>query len=73
MRQNRPEEALSQCEKSLALLKDCNKPEKMCAVYKDMATIEQNRNHLDRALDYLSMVRKLALVPFRTLPTFVMS
>lgn len=60
MKQNQPEEALGQCEKSLALLKDCNKLE-MCAVYKDMATIEQNRNHLDRAIDYLSMAHTIAM------------
>uniref|UniRef100_A0A3B3UMK7 Tetratricopeptide repeat domain 23 n=1 Tax=Poecilia latipinna TaxID=48699 RepID=A0A3B3UMK7_9TELE len=67
-RQNRPEEALSQCEKSLDLLKNCNKHERMCAVYKDMATIEQDRDHLDKAIDYLSKVSKLSLVSFKNFP-----
>lgn len=56
-RQNRPEEALSQCDKSLQLLNDCNNPEKTCSVYKDMAAIEQNRGHLDRAVEHLSKAR----------------
>ncbi|XP_014902435.1 tetratricopeptide repeat protein 23 [Poecilia latipinna] len=60
-RQNRPEEALSQCEKSLDLLKNCNKHERMCAVYKDMATIEQDRDHLDKAIDYLSKAHTIAV------------
>lgn len=53
-RQNRPEEALNQCKKSLQLLKDCNQPEKTCAVYKDMAATEQDRGHLDRAIEHLT-------------------
>lgn len=56
-RQNRPEEALSQCEKSLQLLKDCGKPEKTTSVYRDMAAIEQDRGHLDRAIEHLSKAR----------------
>ncbi|XP_023120486.2 tetratricopeptide repeat protein 23 isoform X1 [Amphiprion ocellaris] len=60
-RQNRPEAALSQCEKSLQLLKDCNKPEKACSVYKDMATIEQDRGHLDRAIELLSKAHSIAM------------
>ncbi|XP_040894541.1 tetratricopeptide repeat protein 23 [Toxotes jaculatrix] len=60
-RQDRPEEALSQCEKSLQLLKDCNKPEKTCSVYRDMATIEQDRGHLDRAIEHLSKAHAIAM------------
>ncbi|XP_054887754.1 tetratricopeptide repeat protein 23 isoform X2 [Poeciliopsis prolifica] len=60
-RQTQPEEALSQCEKSLDLLKNCNKHERMCAVYKDMATIEQDRDHLDKAIDYLSKAHTIAM------------
>lgn len=56
-RQSRPEEALSQCEKSLQLLKDCDKPEKTCSVYRDMAAIEQDKGHLDRAIEHLSKAR----------------
>ncbi|XP_069019647.1 tetratricopeptide repeat protein 23 isoform X2 [Embiotoca jacksoni] len=60
-RQNRPEEALSQCEKSLQLLKDCNKPEKTCSVYRDMAAIEQDTGHLDRAIEHLSKAHAIAM------------
>ncbi|XP_028286518.1 tetratricopeptide repeat protein 23 [Parambassis ranga] len=60
-RQNRPEEALGQCEKSLQLLNDCNKREKTCAVYRDMATIEQDRGHLDRAVEHLSQAHAIAM------------
>ncbi|XP_017261505.1 tetratricopeptide repeat protein 23 isoform X2 [Kryptolebias marmoratus] len=60
-RQNRPEEALNQCEKSLQLLKDSNKPGKTCVVYKDMAAIEQDRGHLDRAIEHLSKAHAIAM------------
>ncbi|KAM9377033.1 tetratricopeptide repeat protein 23 isoform 2-T2 [Pholidichthys leucotaenia] len=59
--QNRPEEALSQCEESLQLLKDCSKPERTCSVYRDMATIEQERGHLDRAIEHLSKAHAIAV------------
>lgn len=61
-RQNRPEEALSQCEKSLQLLKDCGKPEKTSSVYRDMAAIEQDRGHLDRAIEHLSKARGISFI-----------
>ncbi|TKS73402.1 Tetratricopeptide repeat protein 23 [Collichthys lucidus] len=48
-RQNRPTEALSQCEKSLQLLMDCGQPDKTSSVYRDMAAIEQDIGHLDQA------------------------
>ncbi|XP_041853609.1 tetratricopeptide repeat protein 23 isoform X2 [Melanotaenia boesemani] len=60
-RQNRTEDALSQCEKSLQLLQDCNKPEKTCSVYRDMATIEQDRGHLDQAVEHLSKAHAIAM------------
>ncbi|XP_018519544.1 tetratricopeptide repeat protein 23 isoform X1 [Lates calcarifer] len=60
-RQKRPEEALSQCERSLHLLKDCDKPEKTCSVYRDMAAIEQDRGHLDRAIEHLSKAHAIAM------------
>ncbi|CAJ1056820.1 tetratricopeptide repeat protein 23 isoform X1 [Xyrichtys novacula] len=60
-RQNRPEEASSQCERSLQLLKDCGKPEKMCSVYKDMAAIEQDNGHLDQAAEYLTKAHAIAM------------
>ena len=61
-RQNRPEEALSQCEKSLQLLKDCGKPEKTTSVYRDMAAIEQDMGHLDRAIEHLSKARGTSFI-----------
>ncbi|XP_047451875.1 tetratricopeptide repeat protein 23 [Mugil cephalus] len=60
-RQNRPEEALSQCDKSVRLLNDCNNPEKTCCFYKDMAAIEQSRGHLDRAIEHLSKAHAIAV------------
>ncbi|XP_013858986.1 tetratricopeptide repeat protein 23 isoform X2 [Austrofundulus limnaeus] len=60
-RQNRPEEALNQCKKSLQLLKDCNQPEKTCAIYKDMAATEQDRGHMDRAIEHLSKAHAIAM------------
>uniref|UniRef100_A0A667Z2W3 Tetratricopeptide repeat domain 23 n=1 Tax=Myripristis murdjan TaxID=586833 RepID=A0A667Z2W3_9TELE len=54
-RQGRSEEALGQCEKSLHLLE--GKPEETCSVYKDMAAIEQNQGHLDKAIEHLSKAR----------------
>uniref|UniRef100_UPI0037E991D6 tetratricopeptide repeat protein 23 n=1 Tax=Semicossyphus pulcher TaxID=241346 RepID=UPI0037E991D6 len=60
-RQNRPEQALNQCEKSLQLLKDCGKPEKMCSVYRDMAAIEQDKGHLDRAIEHLSKAHAVVM------------
>lgn len=59
--QNRPEEALSQCEKSLQLLKDCGQPEKTSSVYRDMAAIEHDKGHLERAIEHLSKVRGISL------------
>uniref|UniRef100_A0A667Z331 Tetratricopeptide repeat domain 23 n=1 Tax=Myripristis murdjan TaxID=586833 RepID=A0A667Z331_9TELE len=53
-RQGRSEEALGQCEKSLHLLE--GKPEETCSVYKDMAAIEQNQGHLDKAIDTVLFV-----------------
>lgn len=60
-RQNRTEEALSQCEKSLQRLNDCGKQEKTCSVYRDMAAIEQDRGHLDRAIEHLSKAHAIAV------------
>ncbi|KAI9529870.1 hypothetical protein NQZ68_008109 [Dissostichus eleginoides] len=60
-RQNRPEDALRQCEKSLQVLKDCGKPEKTCSVYRDMAAIEQDKGHLDRAIEHLSKAHAIAM------------
>uniref|UniRef100_A0A8P4K077 Tetratricopeptide repeat domain 23 n=1 Tax=Dicentrarchus labrax TaxID=13489 RepID=A0A8P4K077_DICLA len=60
-RQNRPEEALSQCQKSLQLLKDCGQPEKTCSVYRDMAAIEHDKGHLDRAIEHLSKAHAIAM------------
>ncbi|XP_070763897.1 tetratricopeptide repeat protein 23 [Enoplosus armatus] len=60
-RQNRPEEALSQCEKSLQLLKDCDQPEKTCSTYRDMAAIEQEKGHLDRATEHLYKAHAIAM------------
>ncbi|XP_029378617.1 tetratricopeptide repeat protein 23 isoform X1 [Echeneis naucrates] len=60
-KQNKPDKALSQCERSLNLLKDCDKPEKTCSVYRDMATIEQDRGHLDQAIQYLSKAQTIAM------------
>lgn len=56
--QNRPDEALLQCEKSLQRLKDCGQPEKMTSVFRDMAAIEHDRGHLDRAIEHLSKARE---------------
>ncbi|XP_030280889.1 tetratricopeptide repeat protein 23 isoform X2 [Sparus aurata] len=60
-RQNRPEDALSQCEKSSQLLKDCDQLEKTCSVYRDMAAIEQDRGHLDRAIEHLTKAHAIAV------------
>ncbi|XP_068578693.1 tetratricopeptide repeat protein 23 isoform X1 [Cebidichthys violaceus] len=60
-RQNRPEEALNQCEKSLQRLKDCGEPEKTSSVYRDMAAIEQDRGHLDRAIEHLTKAHAIAM------------
>ncbi|XP_068458848.1 tetratricopeptide repeat protein 23 isoform X2 [Clinocottus analis] len=59
--QNRPEEALSQCEKSLQWLKDCGKPGKTCSVYRDMAAIEQDNGHLDQAIEHLIKAHAIAM------------
>ncbi|XP_061577897.1 tetratricopeptide repeat protein 23 [Cololabis saira] len=59
--QNRPEEALNQCGKSLQLLKDCNEPEKTGRVYRDMAAVEQDRGHLERAVEHLSKAHAIAV------------
>ncbi|KAM6927100.1 tetratricopeptide repeat protein 23 [Lycodopsis pacificus] len=59
--QNRPEEALSQCEKSLQRLKDCGEPEKTCSLYRDMAAIEQDKGHLDRAIEHLTKAHAIAM------------
>lgn len=56
-KQNRPEDALSQCESSLRLLADSGQPEKTCSVYRDMAAIEQDRGRVDRAIEHLSKAR----------------
>ncbi|XP_068595514.1 tetratricopeptide repeat protein 23 [Brachionichthys hirsutus] len=53
-RQKRPEAALRQCQKSLQLLRDCGQPDKMCSVFRDMATVEQSNGHLDQAIDHLT-------------------
>ncbi|XP_045893316.1 tetratricopeptide repeat protein 23 isoform X2 [Micropterus dolomieu] len=60
-RQNRPDEALSQCERSLQLLRDCGQLEKTCSVYRDMAAIEQDKGHLDRAIEHLSKAHAIAM------------
>ncbi|XP_056242954.1 tetratricopeptide repeat protein 23 isoform X1 [Seriola aureovittata] len=60
-RQSRPDKALSQCERSLQLLKDCDTPEKTCSVYRDMAAIEQDRGHLDRAIEHLSKAHAISM------------
>ncbi|XP_060891233.1 tetratricopeptide repeat protein 23 [Labrus mixtus] len=60
-RQNRPEEALHQCEKALHLLTDCGKPEKMCSVYRDMAAIEQDKGHVDQAIEHLTKAHAIAV------------
>ncbi|XP_039988212.1 tetratricopeptide repeat protein 23 isoform X2 [Xiphias gladius] len=60
-RQRRPEEALSKCEKSLQLLKDCDEPKKTCSVYKDMAAIELDEGHLDQAIEHLSKAHSIAV------------
>ncbi|XP_026167824.1 tetratricopeptide repeat protein 23 isoform X2 [Mastacembelus armatus] len=60
-RQNRSEEALSQCEQSLQLLKNCDKPEKTCSVYRDMSMIEQEKGDLDRAIEHLSKAHAIAM------------
>ncbi|XP_034032457.1 tetratricopeptide repeat protein 23 [Thalassophryne amazonica] len=60
-RQNRLEEALHQCEKSLNLLRDSGKSEKMYSVYRDMAAIEQNKGQLERSIENLSKAHAIAL------------
>lgn len=45
----------------MQLLKDCGKPEKTTSVYRDMAAIEQDRDHLDRAIEHLSKAHAIAM------------
>ncbi|KAF0041147.1 hypothetical protein F2P81_007045 [Scophthalmus maximus] len=60
-RQNRLEEALNQCERSLQLLEGRDQPDKTCSVYRDMAAIEHDKGHSDRALEHLSKARAHAI------------
>ncbi|KAM3609739.1 uncharacterized protein V6R79_019642 [Siganus canaliculatus] len=60
-RQKRPEEALNQCEKSLKLLEDCGQPEKTCSIYRDMAAIEQDKGHVDQAIEHLTKAHAIAV------------
>ncbi|XP_036391428.1 tetratricopeptide repeat protein 23 [Megalops cyprinoides] len=59
-RQRRPQEALIQCERALKLLQGQNRPSEVCAVYRDMATIEQAQGRLDRATQHLLQARSVA-------------
>ncbi|XP_035497243.1 tetratricopeptide repeat protein 23 [Scophthalmus maximus] len=60
-RQNRLEEALNQCERSLQLLEGRDQPDKTCSVYRDMAAIEHDKGHSDRALEHLSKAHAIAM------------
>ncbi|KAK2842229.1 hypothetical protein Q5P01_012429 [Channa striata] len=60
-RQKRPDKALNQCEKSLQVLKDFDRPEKTCSVYRDMAAIEQDKGDLQRAIEHLSKAHAIAM------------
>ncbi|XP_030621190.1 tetratricopeptide repeat protein 23 [Chanos chanos] len=60
-RQGRPEEALRQCEKALELLQGGGEPGQTCAVYREMAAIEQAQGHLDRAIECLLQAHSIAL------------
>lgn len=65
-RQNRADEALSCCEKSLQLLEDSGQPEKTSSVYNNMATIEQDKGHMDRAVELLTKARGHVTHPSNT-------
>ncbi|XP_075998690.1 tetratricopeptide repeat protein 23 [Genypterus blacodes] len=58
-KQRRLEKALGQCAKSLQLLDDSGKPEATCSVYRDMAAIERDRDHLEKAAEYLSKCHEI--------------
>ncbi|KAG9340754.1 hypothetical protein JZ751_020346 [Albula glossodonta] len=59
-RQGRPEEALCQCERALRLVEGRSGPSEACAVYRDMAAIEQAIGRLDRAIQYLLQAHSVA-------------
>ncbi|KAI1904512.1 hypothetical protein AGOR_G00006410 [Albula goreensis] len=59
-RQGRPEEALCQCERALRLVEGRLGPSEACAVYRDMAAIEQAAGRLDRAIQHLLQAHTVA-------------
>ncbi|KAI7802497.1 putative tetratricopeptide repeat protein 23 [Triplophysa rosa] len=59
--QGRAEEALSQCEKALELLRDGGQLSRNCLIYRIMAAIEQTQGHLDRAIEHLLQAHSIAL------------
>ncbi|KAJ8248805.1 hypothetical protein GJAV_G00227950 [Gymnothorax javanicus] len=60
LRQRRPEEALFQCMRALRLAEGCLGTSETCAVYRDMAAIEQAEGRLDGAIQHLQQAHSLA-------------
>ncbi|KAG5839749.1 hypothetical protein ANANG_G00208250 [Anguilla anguilla] len=59
-RQGRPEEALFQCERALQMAEGRLGVGDACAVYRDMAAIEQAEGRLDRAIRHLQQAHSVA-------------
>ncbi|KAJ8417404.1 hypothetical protein AAFF_G00286310 [Aldrovandia affinis] len=59
-RQGRSKEALCQCERALRLVEGRWGPAEACAVYRDMAAVEQAEGRLDRAIQHLLQARSVA-------------
>lgn len=60
-RLGRVKEALFWCERSLQLLTDCDQPLRSCAVYRDMAHLEQDQGNEARAMELLLKAHTTAL------------
>lgn len=60
-RQGRVKEALLRCERSLQLLTDSEQPLRSCAVYRDMAHLEQDQGNEDKAIELLLKAHTTAL------------
>ncbi|KAJ0069469.1 hypothetical protein NL108_006056, partial [Boleophthalmus pectinirostris] len=60
-RQGKPKEALSQCERSLQLLRDMNQEDMTWSVYRDMSHIQEDQGNVDTAIDLMSKAHSIAL------------
>ncbi|KAJ0029184.1 hypothetical protein NQD34_004181, partial [Periophthalmus magnuspinnatus] len=60
-RQGKPKDALSQCERSLQLLRDMSQEDRSWSVYRDMSHIHEDQGHVDTAIDLMSKAHSIAL------------